>query len=109
MPGCASHSDPVQGCRYCAAAPTQALATTEATRLAELEATVAAGLRTFVEVGEALREIRDQRLYRADHARTGLRGEVHRGCRVDGLPRENLEELCFGFKARRSVPTSGHS
>jgi hypothetical protein len=44
-----------------------ALATTEAARLAELEATIERGLETFVEVGLALLEIRDSRLYRATH------------------------------------------
>lgn len=36
----------------------------EAGRLAELEGVVERGLRTFIEVGEALREIRDSHLYR---------------------------------------------
>lgn len=40
------------------------LAVAEGTRLAELEAVVAAGLQTFVDVGLALTEIRDSRLYR---------------------------------------------
>jgi hypothetical protein len=38
----------------------------EASRLHELEAVVAAGIRTFHQVGRALLEIRDSRLYRAD-------------------------------------------
>ena len=38
-----------------------------ATRLAELEQIVEEGLETFVAVGEALREIRDSRLYREQH------------------------------------------
>jgi phage N-6-adenine-methyltransferase len=36
-------------------------------RLAELEATIGRGLETFVEVGEALREIRDSGLYKETH------------------------------------------
>ena len=40
-------------------------------RLEALEATIDRGLRTFVEVGEALLEIRDQRLYRT-HGFTGF-------------------------------------
>jgi hypothetical protein len=44
-----------------------ALATTETSRLAELEAIVDRGLTTFVEVGRALTEIRDARLYRTTH------------------------------------------
>lgn len=38
-----------------------------AERLAELEAAVERGLWTFVEVGEALQEIRDSRLYKERH------------------------------------------
>lgn len=40
------------------------LTTTEAKHLAQLEATIEAGLQTFVDVGRALLEIRDARLYR---------------------------------------------
>lgn len=40
---------------------------TEATALTMAEATIEAGLATFVEVGEALCSIRDARLYRASH------------------------------------------
>ena len=39
----------------------------ESLRLIELENTIKAGLDTFVEVGNALLEIRDSRLYRVDH------------------------------------------
>lgn len=45
-----------------------ALLTGEAAELARHELTIAAGLRTFYAVGEALQAIRDARLYRADHA-----------------------------------------
>jgi len=49
-------------------AATQAvLSTSETTRLGELERVVAEGARAFVEVGHALFEIREQRLYRATH------------------------------------------
>ncbi len=48
-------------------APAAELSDGETGRLAELEAVVERGLQTFVEVGEALGEIRDQRLYRATH------------------------------------------
>jgi len=44
-----------------------AIATGEAVRLAELEATIERGLHTFVDVGNALLEIRDSRLYRETH------------------------------------------
>lgn len=36
-------------------------------RLSNLEATIETGLQTFLEVGEALAEIRDSKLYRANH------------------------------------------
>lgn len=45
-----------------------ALTTGEATQLAELETVIERGLKTFVEVGNALLEIRDKRLYRAEYA-----------------------------------------
>ena len=44
-----------------------ALATTERDRLAQLEAIVQRGLDTFIDVGNALGEIRDQKLYRETH------------------------------------------
>lgn len=44
-----------------------ALTHDEAARLAELEATIERGMDTFVEVGLALAEVRDARLYRAAH------------------------------------------
>lgn len=40
----------------------------ESKRLIELEKTIASGVGAFVEVGEALAEIRDSRLYRIDHS-----------------------------------------
>ena len=46
---------------------TNELTTTETQQLAALEATIEAGLNTFVDVGQALLAIRDQRLYRANH------------------------------------------
>ena len=44
-----------------------ALLPAERSRLAELEAVVERGLQTFIEVGLALKEIRDSRLYRETH------------------------------------------
>ncbi len=44
-----------------------ALTTTESGRLRELETVVERGQQTFVEVGRALAEIRDSRLYRQEH------------------------------------------
>ena len=40
----------------------------EASRLAKLETVIAKGIQTFKQVGEALLEISDQRLYRATHS-----------------------------------------
>jgi N6-adenosine-specific RNA methylase IME4 len=45
----------------------EAITIEESRRLVELETTIGAGLQTFVEVGEALLEIRDARLYRIEH------------------------------------------
>lgn len=45
-----------------------ALAPAERGRLAQLERTIERGLTTFIEVGSALVEIRDERLYRETHA-----------------------------------------
>ncbi|MCK6629606.1 MAG: hypothetical protein L6R45_31065 [Anaerolineae bacterium] len=47
---------------------TDYLTTSEATRLAELETVIERGLQTFIEVGSALMEIRNSRLYRQTHA-----------------------------------------
>lgn len=46
--------------------PTVALTVTESDRLAECEATIERGFQTFAEVGTALLEIRDARLYRSE-------------------------------------------
>ena len=45
----------------------EAITLQESGDLVRLEKTVAQGLQTFVEVGEALAEIRDRRLYRIEH------------------------------------------
>ncbi|MEY4384770.1 MAG: hypothetical protein RLY20_53 [Verrucomicrobiota bacterium] len=45
----------------------ETLSVAEAQRLTELEQTIARGQQTFVEVGLALAEIRDLRLYKAEH------------------------------------------
>jgi hypothetical protein len=47
---------------------TTALAPRDAERLADLEVTIAQGLTTFVEVGRALAEIQENRLYREKYA-----------------------------------------
>ena len=50
-----------------AAMSTGPLTAPEVDRLAELEAVIRAGLETFIDVGTALSEIKEQRLYRATH------------------------------------------
>lgn len=45
-----------------------ALSVEECNRLERLEGTIAAGIKTFIEVGRALAEIRDGHLYRQDHS-----------------------------------------
>src|ERR1035437_2308549 len=46
---------------------TEALSIAESKRLVELEKTIARGKKTFVEVGLALAEIRDLKLYKHEH------------------------------------------
>ena len=46
----------------------EAIGIDESKRLIELEAVVSKGVRTFIEVGDALAEIRDSRLYRSEFA-----------------------------------------
>jgi cell division septation protein DedD len=75
----------------------RALATNETARLAVLEKTIDGGLRTFLDVGLALKEIRDLRLYRAGHEtfddycrrRWGLSGSyAHRTIQAAGVVAE---------------------
>jgi len=64
------------------------VATSEGVRLAELEATIERGLQTFVDVGNALLEIRDGRLYRAQY------GTFELYCRERwGFSNENARRL----------------
>jgi phage N-6-adenine-methyltransferase len=65
---------------------TTALALPESRRLSELEDVIRSGMRTFVQVGEALMEIREDRLYREDFP--------------------TFEDYCqerWGFTARRAL------
>jgi hypothetical protein len=50
------------------ATPSNTIPAAKEHSLAELEAVIERGLATFIEVGEALREIRDARLYRETHS-----------------------------------------
>ena len=47
---------------------TEPLSAMEASALTHAEATIEQGLKSFVEVGEALAKVRDERLYRVDHS-----------------------------------------
>jgi hypothetical protein len=74
-------------------------AISEATRLAELEQAIERGLQTFVEVGEALREIRDSRLYRQDF------GSFEGYCRERwGFSRPRAYELIQGADVVSGIP-----
>jgi hypothetical protein len=60
QPGAEVHAEPT-------AQAEQALAPAESVRLSDLETVIRNGLDTFMEVGSALMEIRNSRLYRATH------------------------------------------
>lgn len=66
----------------------EALTTTEAESFAKLEERVEAGLTNFIDVGNALSEIRDARLYRASH------GTFEDYCRERwGMSRQRASQL----------------
>jgi N6-adenosine-specific RNA methylase IME4 len=78
-----------------------ALEVAETTRLAELEAVVERGLATFVEVGRALLEIRDARLYRATH------GTFNEYCRERwSFSRERGRQLIQAAQVVEALPTT---
>ncbi len=93
----------------------QALTSSEATRLAELEEQISSGLATFVAVGQALLEVRDRRLYRQTHAtfeaycreRWGI-GRSH-SVGVGGPNRKKLSEILSGRHADGINPVGGHT
>ncbi len=70
-----------------------------AKRLIALEQTIEAGRKTFVEVGLALAEIRDSRLYRSDHA------TFEEYCNAKwGWNRAHCNQLIAGAAAVKSLP-----
>lgn len=76
------------------------MSTIEPTRLARLEAVIEKGMRTFVEVGEALQEIRDSRLYRETH------GTFEDYCRERwGFSRIHAFRLVQASQVSRALPT----
>lgn len=78
-----------------------ALAVRERTRLASCETRIERGLATFVEVGEALLEVRDGRLYRAEH------GTFEGYCRDRwGLSRPRAYQLIEAAEVSSAVSTN---
>ena len=83
---------------------TTLLAQTEAHRLAACEATITQGLQTFYDVGTALLEIRDSRLYRAEHP------TFEAYCRERwGMERRRAYQLIEAAEAFESVQNFTHS
>lgn len=80
-----------------------ALAPPEVARLDQLEATIERGLSSFVEVGNALAEIRDGRLYRAEF------GTFEEYCRGKwGMGRSYAYEIMESATVAENVRSSGH-
>jgi hypothetical protein len=76
----------------------------EQTRFAELELVIDRGLRTFIEVGDALREIRDSRLYRE----TGGTFEEYVKARW-GWSRRRAYQLIAGADVAGNVNPGSHA
>ena len=81
----------------------EAISVDESKRLIALEQTIKQGLDTFVEVGEALLEIRDSRLYRIEH------GTFEEYCKGKwGMSRFHAYNLINGSKATKNVDHGQH-
>lgn len=79
-----------------------ALGVRERTRLAGCEARIERGLATFVDVGQALLEVRDDRLYRAAH------GTFEDYCRERwGLSRKRAYDLTAAAEVSAAVSPNG--
>ncbi|WP_407538900.1 hypothetical protein Q0M94_12040 [Deinococcus radiomollis] len=74
----------------------------EAARLLDLEKTIKAGISTFAAVGEALTEIRDNRLYRATDASFGAYTE-----RAWGFSRQRAAQLIGGAEVAHTLSAAG--
>jgi hypothetical protein len=75
----------------------------ESARLVELEGKIKSGLQTFVEVGEALMEIRDSRLYRVEF------GTFEEYCRVKwGMSRIQAHRLIGASEVTKNVLPTGN-
>jgi hypothetical protein len=80
----------------------EAISVDESKRLIALEQTIKQGLDTFVEVGEALLEIRDSRLYRIEH------GTFEEYCKGKwGMSIRHADRLMIGAKAVDAIKQSG--
>jgi hypothetical protein len=78
---------------------TEAISLSESKRLVALEQTIEQGRKTFVEVGIALAEIRDSRLYRSDFK------TFEDYCREKwGWNRQHCNQLISGAAAVNSLP-----
>jgi hypothetical protein len=81
----------------------ESISVDESKRLIALEQTIKQGLDTFVEVGEALLEIRDSRLYRIEH------GTFEEYCKGKwGMSRFHAYNLINGSKATKNVDNCQH-
>ncbi|WP_407570712.1 hypothetical protein [Deinococcus altitudinis] len=74
----------------------------EAARLQDLEKTIRQGISTFAAVGEALTEIRDNRLYRASDKTFGDYTE-----RVWGFSRQRAQQLIGGAEVAKTLSLVG--
>lgn len=71
----------------------------ESDRLLELESSIERGKKTFIEVGLALCEIRDRRLYRSEHA------TFEDYCRMKwNFTRQYVNQIISGAAAVKSLP-----
>jgi len=86
------------------------LSTDETTLLATCEATIRSGLQTFVEVGHALLEIRDSRLYRQTHvtfeAYCEQEWQLSRRHAYELIDAAGVAEAMCAIGAQSSQPTS---
>lgn len=77
----------------------QPITAIETNRLKQLEKIIKAGEKTFIEVGDALTEIRDKKLYRAEH------GTFEKYCeRVWGWTRKNAYQLIAAAPVAKCNP-----
>src|SRR5262245_34442237 len=84
----------------------KALAVRERQRLAELETVIDQGMRTFLDVGNALLEIRESRLYRETHDTFAGYGE-ERWSFTDRRARQLMSAAATG--TRVPVPSERHA